>query len=678
MTNVLSSKIMVLGVDGMDPRLAKKYVDEGKMPNLKTIIERGAQREDLVLLGIMPTITPPGWTSLATGAYPGTHGITCFWNQDPEHLDTIMYSLDSTLCQAEQLWNVTAEAGYRTMVWHWPGSSWPPTSTNPHLHVVDGTQPGFVNFGVGMVDEEKLVVADQTITDVIYMKGGIVDTGAGCIIHDLEVTPAEESAVIRSVKSGGKTVTNVMLELEDGELAGEYVPLDLVNSPIDEPKGWTVEIPAGAKEFTIITSMGLTKRPALILANADGVYDTVKLYKSKKETEPLVTLQKGVMSEVFMDVAVKEDGSSYNVARLARVLDLAEDGSHLRMWLSGGVDNENDWVWHPHDLLKEVVDNVGHFTAASNTSGTDARLSREMTLDSWEVYCQWQADVFNYFIKEDKYDVIFSHLHNVDAMGHKFWQYGVYRDHLQNDPADYLQLYEDVYKQTDRYFGKLIHALDEGWTIIITSDHGLICAEEERQPLLGDPFGVNVRIMQELGFTALKKDADGNDLKEIDWEHTKAIAARTCHIYINLKGRNATGIVEPEDKYDVERQIIDALYNYRDPKTGKRIITLALRQQDAVLLGLEGPGVGDIVYWLEEGFHRVHGDALTTQKGLVDTSVAAIFAAAGPGIKQGATTNRHLKQVDVAPTIATLLGTRMPAQCEGAPMYQIIDYDAAK
>ena len=154
--------------------------------------------------------------------------------------------------------------------------------------------------------------------------------------------------------------------------------------------------------------------------------------------------------------------------------------------------------------------------------------------------------------------------------------------------------------------------------------------------------------------------------------------ARTCHIYINLKGRNATGIVEPEDKYDVERQIIDALYNYRDPKTGRRIITLALRQQDAVLLGLEGPGVGDIVYWLEEGFHRVHGDSLTTQKGLVDTSVAAIFVAAGPGIKQGVTTTRHLKQVDVAPTMATLLGIRMPAQCEGAPMYQIIDYDAAQ
>ena len=35
----------------MDPRLSSKYVAEGKMPNLKKIIERGAQRDDLVLLG---------------------------------------------------------------------------------------------------------------------------------------------------------------------------------------------------------------------------------------------------------------------------------------------------------------------------------------------------------------------------------------------------------------------------------------------------------------------------------------------------------------------------------------------------------------------------------------------------------------------------------------------------
>ena len=55
------------------------------------------------------------------------------------------------------------------------------------------------------------------------------------------------------------------------------------------------------------------------------------------------------------------------------------------------------------------------------------------------------------------------------------------------------------------------------------------------------------------------------------------------------------------------------------------------------------------------------------------TSVSPIFVAAGPGIKEGCKTTRVLRQVDVAPTIATLLGVRMPAQCEGAPMYQIFD-----
>ena len=56
---VYSDKIMILGVDGMDPRLTKKYITEGKMPNMKKLVEAGAQREDLVMLGSQPTVTPP-------------------------------------------------------------------------------------------------------------------------------------------------------------------------------------------------------------------------------------------------------------------------------------------------------------------------------------------------------------------------------------------------------------------------------------------------------------------------------------------------------------------------------------------------------------------------------------------------------------------------------------------
>ena len=111
-------KIIVVGVDGMDPRLAKTYLNQGKMPNLAMLLQNGAAREDLVMLGAVPTITPPQWTTLATGAYPGTHGITDFWNQHPDKLDTLIYSLDSRNCKAEQLWNVTAQFGKKTLVWH--------------------------------------------------------------------------------------------------------------------------------------------------------------------------------------------------------------------------------------------------------------------------------------------------------------------------------------------------------------------------------------------------------------------------------------------------------------------------------------------------------------------------------------------------------------------------------
>ena len=126
----LSEKMIVLGVDGMDPRLTKKYLDAGLMPNLQAYLQQGAAREDLVLLGGVPTITPPMWTTLSTGAYPATHGITCFWSQHPEKLDTFVYANDSRKCQAEQLWDVFAEAGKKTLIWHWPGCSWPPTSDN--------------------------------------------------------------------------------------------------------------------------------------------------------------------------------------------------------------------------------------------------------------------------------------------------------------------------------------------------------------------------------------------------------------------------------------------------------------------------------------------------------------------------------------------------------------------
>ena len=182
----LTDKLLVLGVDGMDAKTARRMVDEGKMPHLKYLLDHGCAREDLTQLGCIPTITPPCWTSLATGAYPGTHGITCYWRQSPKSLDAVVYNMDSRNCKAEQIWNVTAEAGKKTLVWHWPGSSWPPSSDSPNLSVVDGTQPGSVNMGVAQMDWEKVIVAQPDIDRVRYAPRVEKPAGVGCVINDLD------------------------------------------------------------------------------------------------------------------------------------------------------------------------------------------------------------------------------------------------------------------------------------------------------------------------------------------------------------------------------------------------------------------------------------------------------------------------------------------------------------
>lgn len=168
----------------------------------------------------------------------------------------------------------------------------------------------------------------------------------------------------------------------------------------------------------------------------------------------------------------------------------------------------------------------------------------------------------------------------------------------------------------------------------------------------------------------------------IDWIKTKAVASRECNIYLNIKGRNKhtladgtviDGIIDPADQYEVEEQLMTDLYGYHDKVTGKRIVALALRNKDAVLLGYGGPECGDICYWIAEGYNIDHADGLSTTYGECETSLSPIFVAAGPGFKRGFKTDRWIRQIDVAPTIATLLNVRMPHQCEGAPIYQIFD-----
>ena len=70
-----AQKVFVMGFDGMDPTLARRFMDEGKLPNLKALADQGTFS---VLGSTQPSESPTAWSSFATGVNPGNHNVYDF------------------------------------------------------------------------------------------------------------------------------------------------------------------------------------------------------------------------------------------------------------------------------------------------------------------------------------------------------------------------------------------------------------------------------------------------------------------------------------------------------------------------------------------------------------------------------------------------------------------------
>ena len=676
----LADKVMVLGVDGLDPRFTRKLIDAGKLPALKKLSEQGAQRHDLVLLGSNPTVTPPQWTTLAVGCHPNVHGITQFHKHNPDNFEKTLYNVDSRNCKAEPIWNCTAEAGKKTLVLHWPGSSWPPTSDSENLYVVDGTSPGAVGMSTMQIDSEIIFGATVDTDMTSFMPRAVTDAVEPCVIRGLNLDEADENT---RIKGAGKLVEKGAggsmyiydahggYSIPDGGINLSY---DAAKSKIKDASGWE-QAPVDAKECIVVSYGGLVRRPALILKNEDGVYDHVEVYKSKKETTPLATLYKYKMVYGIVDDGYDayNDDRKTTAGRNMMLLDIAEDGTSIKIFLSAAYDLEYDGVFHPKYLHKALIENAGPFPPSCQFWKPDYDLFESM-LGCWDGVADWMSRAIHYMVDKEGIEAVFSHYHAVDLEGHTIVRYLADHGRSRYTPDVYEEWMTRIYQQTDNYIATFLHYLDEGWTIIVTSDHGLVSPEHE-PGTLGDMCGtLIIPEMEKLGYTVMKKDENGNNTKEVDWSKTRAVAQQGNDIFINLKGKNGgRGIVDPADKYELEEQIMTDLYGLRDEKTGKRVIALALRNKDAIQLGYGGETAGDIFYATAEGYQFDHCDALSSSWGVHETSVSPIFIAAGKGLKKGFETDRVIRQIDVAPTISILLGCRFPAQCEGAPAYQIFE-----
>ena len=72
-------KVIVLGLDGLDPRLTEQFIAQGKMPNFAQLQQAGSYSR---LRTTFPALSPVAWSTFATGVNPAKHNIFDFLNRD--------------------------------------------------------------------------------------------------------------------------------------------------------------------------------------------------------------------------------------------------------------------------------------------------------------------------------------------------------------------------------------------------------------------------------------------------------------------------------------------------------------------------------------------------------------------------------------------------------------------
>lgn len=123
----MTKRILIIGLDGGTWKIFKPMIDSGFMPNLKSLIDKGAFG---VLNSTVPPVTAPAWTSFLTGVNPGKHGIYEFNNYRPGTYST--YFLNGSHISYKTIWDILSEHDKKVISINVP-MTYPPKPVNGFL-----------------------------------------------------------------------------------------------------------------------------------------------------------------------------------------------------------------------------------------------------------------------------------------------------------------------------------------------------------------------------------------------------------------------------------------------------------------------------------------------------------------------------------------------------------------
>lgn len=648
----MSKKILFLGLDAAMPDLIKKFVAEGNMPNTARLMQQGLFSR---LETVFPPLTAAAWTAIVSGAGAGTNGVPSLMVKHAgEELDHWHTSFDRNEVLCETLWDVAKREGLKTALINWP-----------------------VTFPLGAITEDQGVqLAGALNPPFRYFYMPLWDVASSAVFSDRK--------------------------LRCNQIPGRAV--QIAPKPAE---GWS-NMPESHRpplEFTIAVPPTYVKgyqMQVLLYASTEAGYDRALVADTKDAAQALTDITLG---DYGPWIVRKFDARDYQRDGRFRfqLLELSPDGEHVKLYQSS--INMAETYSMPASLSKEVEQVAGPFMEVDDPwAFMDGWMSGDLYLEQLGFHADWWGKATKHVLDNKEWDLAFSWVGTIDHIEHVLYSGIEPRSRVYDpDKAEWCwHMIRETYRQVDSNIGRILEGinLDETYVVLI-SDHGMTHLD-------WNPFVKEHLARAGLLEYVLDLTNDDPSNLSINWEKTKCHPLEPCHahIFINVKGRDPHGIVDPEDYEKVQEEIIQTLYNMRNPDNGSRVVGLAIKKKEAATLGIyQGPGfdrIGDVLYAWNPGYmshpfiyrtavkYRDGTERIVKNPELYEPAVLcgnftgvhlclptvpkmhALLVMAGPGMSQH---ERHFpaKIIDVAPTISKLLGIPIPKQAEGGVLYDIID-----
>jgi len=630
---------VLLGIDSLMWRLCHRFIEEGKMPNLYHMFNKGYLTE---LLPTMPPLTGGGWTTIASGAWPSTTGVEGhFVHYEGEPFYQLHRGYDSRVVHAERIWETVEKSGLKPMLLKYP-VSWPTSIKN-----------GFQYSGCG----------------------GYADQDCPLQIAHVRCFTNDKNAV--DVKGWS------------------FTPVDSIK--FKQADGWNIHeknmIDALETEITITPERGgKTKHYFILVAlDAEGAWK-VWLSTKKDLKNTLCCLSNGEWSDWLEDDFFVNGKSTRGYFKV-KLIDLAPRAKRFKLYFSSIHDTNIFSV--PQRLSNKIYQEAGPFWEEIHVHDLPAGwIDDDTWLEICEQHTETMIKTINYMMSNLSWNIFCLQYHPIDYALHVFWS-GIDPNFPGHDPNKFSYYWELVgrfHKLADLIIGTILENIDNKTVMCVVGDHG--------HTQWHTTLSLNNLLALE-GFINIERFEGDNAL--VNWNKTKAFCDCGVSIFLNVKGRDPQGCVNPGEEYEqLRNQIIELLYNLKDPETSERIIELAIKKESARSFGLYGGGIGDVVFAMRPGYRTIIRGrdgwdrnfgmspgfpVFTRRKPFIDiTSEHGQFPPwnpelytmamwSGPGVKKVGQSSNLGRLVDVAPTFCHLTGVPFPKNCEGSILFDVLQDD---